>query len=336
MRIDDLYERIFSMSELAEIMPAVEQHLASMSHAWVTVDSTNTSVVVHTQFDQQPLAVTYQLRSRDPGEFRRLLTAALRSKNQGATTRQPVTTVINNVTLRRHALCYLINRRRWQCVSMQLAQQQLPAPKILDEYHVIGSAVRLDEIPPEYRKLPLLGRGATTIAFEKTPETVVIFTRDRMKVDWLIHGLHLVISNTVVNPVKSHHIRGMQKLDLEMIEMPKLYSLSPENRKKVVQEMKSWSNIFFNARAAAGFKNQQQLISTLATEYEEHHPNSLITPLILWLMNYDPGQYEFDLGTRQFKQTASGKIVLLDPIVSSELMKLFTQNKSPVQNYRQS
>lgn len=51
------------------------------------------------------------------------------------------------------------------------------------EYNVIGSAVRLDELPPQFRKLKLLGRGATTLAFEKDDNTVILFTRDAMKLD---------------------------------------------------------------------------------------------------------------------------------------------------------
>ena len=74
------------------------------------------------------------------------------------------------------------------------------------EYNVIGSAVRLNEIPPQFRKLPLLGRGATTIAFEKDSKTVLIFTRDSIKKDWLMHGLHMVTQSEVIEPIRSHHI----------------------------------------------------------------------------------------------------------------------------------
>ena len=92
----------------------------------------------------------------------------------------------------------------------------------ITEYRVIGSAVRLDEIPPQYRKLPLLGRGATTLAFEKNPSTVILFTRDTMKKEWLTHGIHVVTHSEMINPVKSNHIKGMDELPLILIEMPKL------------------------------------------------------------------------------------------------------------------
>jgi len=201
---------------------------------------------------------------------------------------------------------------------------------ILDEYNVIGSAVRLDEIPPEYRKLKFLGRGATTIAFQKDPETAVIFTRDNIKVDWLYHGLHMVKNNRVITPVKKHHISGMQNFDLEMVEMPMLYPLSPENRKKVLKELKYWENALKTADTNARLTidngrrlDRHKMIADLAAHYEEENPDSVITPLLQWIMNYDPEQYTLDLGLRQFKQTADGKIVLLDPVVSRELINMF-------------
>ena len=198
----------------------------------------------------------------------------------------------------------------------------------IDEYNVIGSAVRLDEIPPEYRKMKFLGRGATTLAFEKDPETVVIFTRDDIKIDWLIHGLHMVKNHQVITPVRPHHITGMQDVDLQMIEMPKLYPLSADNRRKIMKELQYWGSV--KSKLAAGGRGDrrqlQQKIADLAGHYDDEHPDSIFTPFLNWLINYDPEQYELDLGPRQFKQTHDGKVVLLDPVVSRELMKLFHSN----------
>jgi hypothetical protein len=161
MRLIDLFEDIYSMSELAEIMPSITAHLKNLTQARITLRGP-TSLTLHTQWQQQPLTLTYQLRSGDQGEFRRQLAAALRSSQQGQHLDKTVdvTRAAANMTFRQHALGYLTNSKRWAIVGMTLNSQPLPAPKILDEYNVIGSAVRLDEIPPQYRKLPQLGRGA--------------------------------------------------------------------------------------------------------------------------------------------------------------------------------
>lgn len=202
----------------------------------------------------------------------------------------------------------------------------------LDEYNVIGSAVRLDEIPPKYRKeLKFLGRGATTLAFEKDEKTVYVFTRDAMKKDWLMHGLHMVTNSSVIEPVRSHHIRGMSEIALWLIMMPKLYPLSRENRRLVVKELKDYAEISMKARKHSLNKSYRldkaKYLNFVLEKYEEEHPNSMMLPLFRFLMDYNFDQYVLDLGARQFKQTVDGKIVLLDPIVDTDLMDLFLNHR---------
>jgi hypothetical protein len=192
----------------------------------------------------------------------------------------------------------------------------------LKEANVIGSAVRLDELPPEYRKLKFLGRGATTLAFERDAHTVLIFTRDAIKLEWLRDGLRLVHDYRVINPVRTHHITGMSDLPLYMITMPRLYPLNTHNRALVRTEMQQFTRI---TRAVGLGDNHgwSQKLSQVVEEYHAQHPHSVVLPLMEWLMNYDPQQFYMDMGARQFKQTLDGDIVLLDPVVSSELLDLF-------------
>jgi hypothetical protein len=207
-----------------------------------------------------------------------------------------------------------------------LLEQPLP------EANVIGSAVRLDEIPPHYRKLPFLGRGATTLAFAKDADTALIFTRDSMKAEWLMHGLHMAQHREEIKPARAHHIPGMSMYPLVMIEMPRLYPLSPSNARLVTQEVREFQKLLWDARAKAPGKHGYgvdltQMIRQLSLDYQRDRPNSLITPLIDWLINYDSSQYRLDVGRRQFKQTRDGQIVLLDPVVSSELLDLLASVK---------
>lgn len=191
----------------------------------------------------------------------------------------------------------------------------------MQEANVIGSSVRLDEIPPAYRKWKLLGRGATTLAFERDAHTVVIFTRDAMKLDWLRDGIRMVQDYQILNPVKGHHIRGMMELPLFMVVMPKLYPLDAENKRKVTAEMRAFTDI--TRRIGLGHhKMWHEKLSKVVDAYHDQHPDSVVLPLLEWLMNYDPEQFYMDMGARQFKQTASGDVVLLDPIVSKELLDL--------------
>ena len=196
----------------------------------------------------------------------------------------------------------------------------------ISEYNVIGSSVRLDEIPPEYRKMKFLGRGATTLAFEKDAATVLIFTRDAMKLEWLRDGLRMVQDYQIINPVKGHHIRGMSNVPLYMVTMPKLYALDAANRRLVTAEMKKFTEITQNVGLGPN-KTWSEKLNKVIDTYYESHPDSVVLPLMEWLMNYDPEQFYMDMGARQFKQTASGQIVLLDPIVSKELMTLLVKRR---------
>lgn len=195
----------------------------------------------------------------------------------------------------------------------------------LKEYNVIASAVRLDEIPPEYRKLRLLGRGATTLAFELNDQEVIMFTRDVIKREWIRDGLRLSQGETIINPVRYHHIRGMQDLPLYKITMPKLYPLDAANKRLVTKEIRDFVKYSQEFRLQDATHWPQSIVSMIDL-YHEEHPHSPVLGLLEWLLNYDPDQFKWDMSERQFKQTATGDLVLLDPVVSSELMVLFRQH----------
>jgi hypothetical protein len=206
----------------------------------------------------------------------------------------------------------------------------------LFEGNRIGSAVRLDELPSEYRGMKPLGRGATTIAFQDPDDSsrAILFMRDPMKAEWITHGLHMAIKSKVIEPARLyHHLPALRGEPITVIIMPKLFSLDANNRRRVAQEMRDWTKISGDARTKSMGKNWgvdlHKFIATVANIYEEEHPNSLIAPLLTWLMDYDPEQYQMDLGPRQFKQTQDGKIVLLDPIVDKELMSIFLDKSLP-------
>jgi hypothetical protein len=197
---------------------------------------------------------------------------------------------------------------------------------MLSEANVIGSAVRLDEIPPQYREMTLLGRGATTLAFERDSHTVLIFTRDQIKLEWLRDGLRLVHHYHPVNPVRSHHIMGMRDLPIYMVVMPKLYPLDSHNKKLVSREMRQFVEVSQKAGLGPN-KNWEQRLALVIDEYHDRYPHSKVLPLLEWLANYEPGQFYLDLGARQFKQTSSGDLVLLDPVVSSDLLDLLLKKR---------
>lgn len=126
MKIHELTETIASMSELAAVVPEINQHCDNLRQARVTVDPNKQEITLHSEFQQQPLQVTYHLRTEDPAAFRRQLAAALKSNSGGDTVVRDAVGSINNSVLRQHALRFLTNPRRWQRTQCRLAGQLLP------------------------------------------------------------------------------------------------------------------------------------------------------------------------------------------------------------------
>lgn len=199
----------------------------------------------------------------------------------------------------------------------------------VDEANVIGSAVRKDEIPSPYNKLPLLGKGATTLAFAKDSQTALLFTRDRIKAEWLAHGLGMVHNQQVVHPVHWHHIPHMHQHELIMIEMPMLYALNSANRAIVIRETRQFSKIMSQHRLFSRSQDFRQKLAEVIEIYRQQHPHSHILPLLEWVANYDPRDFFLDIGPRQYKQTANGDIVLLDPVVASDILTLLMRKGHP-------
>jgi hypothetical protein len=198
----------------------------------------------------------------------------------------------------------------------------------LEESNRIFSGVRLDEIPQKYRTLKVLGRGATSIVLEKDSETVLIFTRDEIKKDWLVQNWGLSIAKYIDSyDSHKHHIRGFNDLPIHVLEMPKLYPLNSQNRKVVTSLIKEFDSINKQVMYRMSPENARQSIlskyQSIFDKYEDEFKSEhQFKVLIDFLMNYDSKQYQWDLGPRNFMQTKDGKLVVLDPVVAKELLDL--------------
>lgn len=203
-------------------------------------------------------------------------------------------------------------------------------PETLDEAPR-GSAVRKDEVPRQYRKLPLLGRGMTALVFEKDPHTALIFTRDQMKVEYLRDtGLARVIDSYEVrgyNPVP-----GMSDFDIYILEMPKLHKLAGRNVTLVRKAMKEYDTVFHekmreNGGMYRGGDRARQDAVRDAVQHFSGDENHMLEPLWSFLINYDASQFYMDLGTRNFLQDDEGKIYCVDPIASKEILNMIDDHR---------
>lgn len=185
-------------------------------------------------------------------------------------------------------------------------------------------SMRLDEIPPEYKHMRVIGRGNTSIILEKDPETAIMLTRDTMKKDWLHFGLK-ISKNFKILDVKAKN-KLFNDFDIFAIEMPKLYKLSPQNRAKVNKELEYFETALV-LMGMGEFAAKQNLQRVLDFYESEHKKESLIYALLEFLQNYAPEQWNWDLAKRQFAQDKKGNIVLVDPIVDTDLVKKMHEDK---------
>ncbi len=206
--------------------------------------------------------------------------------------------------------------------------------QIIKEYNVIGSSVRLDEIPEKYRNLPLIGRGATSLVFQKDNDTVILFTRDSIKAEWLCHSWGLELGKEVDRFNIGHkiHIRGMGEHDIIAIEMPKLLTLDNKNKKIVKDELKVYEqekmSVQHNQSLALRniYRRTENVNIELTNIYQEKYPDSILLPALEFMTNYG-GSAMQDFLMRNFLQDSDGNIVLIDLLISTDIYELIQNNK---------
>lgn len=179
------------------------------------------------------------------------------------------------------------------------------------------SAVYKSEIPQEYKHLPVLGRGTTSIILDAGDKAIVV-TRDRMKSEWLQSPQAGPLA-TELEVFYSDKHRGWSVPDypIYVLEMPKLYPLDLNNKRKIKQEMQKLNSLP-NEKVTPNMYLGRNV--AMAKTFLEMYPDSILRPLLEFLINYDSKQFNWDLAIRNTLQDKTGKIHLIDPIVSPDLL----------------
>jgi len=172
------------------------------------------------------------------------------------------------------------------------------------------------EIPTEYRGLKMIGRGNTSIILEKNPETAVMLTRDSMKKDWLHFGIGISKDFKVHDIAAERHM--FQGFPVFAIEMPKLYPLGPGASIKVKKEL-AFLNKAMKDLGIYGSKIRDNLAEMMGYYEDNGMEDSLMYGLFRFLSDYHPEHWSWDMGRRQFAQDAQKNLILVDPIVATEL-----------------
>jgi len=178
-------------------------------------------------------------------------------------------------------------------------------------------AVYLNEVPEDIRKkYKLIGRGQTALVFKKDNDTVLLVTRDPMKVEWLTQPWGLQLGKVVKELESTAHPLGRSH-PLYVIEMPYLRPLSSSNKSKVRKELKRFQKAVLDLGINYG---QQDFWERIYEYYNENYPDSILLPFFEFMLNYS-GMGTPDLRLANFAEDRRGNIVILDPVVSKEVVE---------------
>lgn len=199
-------------------------------------------------------------------------------------------------------------------------------------------AVFINEIPDKYKKLPILGRGATSIILDAGLD-VIVLTRDSIKREWLTDPFGLSLGEDIEElEVRGHKNTKISDLTLFILKMPKLNKLSVANKKKLRVQLKQFFEIWDEERSNQYRQYMSRKIRKADIEaytadltklrLEELYPDNIFIDFLRWAVNYD--DWMIDLHSANFAENAKGEIVLLDPVVSKSLYDtLYPQQVSP-------
>jgi len=215
----------------------------------------------------------------------------------------------------------------------------------------MAKAIRLDEIPDDYRKLPILGRGVTSIVFALDADTVIMFTRDPMKVEWLTSSWGLDLGQHV-HEIKGYNVKihKLRDFDIHAISMPRMFPLSPEQRrvvKKEIDQLQVYTHKFHNElRYDKNYRSDkarnEEVHRRLLSEYQENHEDSILLPFLEFLTMYEGNQGLIDLHLGNVMSDAHSNIVVVDPVISKEILEYsharsqeIIGRREEIQRYRQ-
>lgn len=198
-----------------------------------------------------------------------------------------------------------------------------------------SSAVWKREIPAKYRGLKLLGRGMTSLVFEKDPETVLIFTRDVIKAEYMRDcGIARYVD---AFDSRMHPVPEMNEIEVIVLEMPKLEKISGKNIALVRRACKEVGEVLAKARAKNGYRMSNRAAHEASVREACIHfsedENHMLYGFWSFISNYDASQFFIDIGPRNFLQKTTGEIVVTDPVCAQEVIKILDDAKWGKRDY---
>ena len=217
--------------------------------------------------------------------------------------------------------------KRVNPISKQIQKRNL---LMNDAHHIeekrIGTAVHINKIPEKYKQYELIGRGATSIVYKKDENTAIILTRDSMKKDWLNRNEDTKFIEQFDSP---HPMPQMAEKPVFVYEMPMLYPLSKENKRKV----KAIINKFYQVRSRTK-KHEEVIIKLIDLAEIEFAEEESFNKFMQFIADYREDQFYFDLHGKNFMQNKKGELIFSDPIVEKDILDMFIHRQKDKRRYQ--
>ena len=200
-------------------------------------------------------------------------------------------------------------------------------------------AVQLQEILPQYRNYPVLGRGVTSVVLQDTdPDHVLILTKDEIKAEWLRLPFGLGLGQYLEEYTATRHRRfHLNGLTITVLRMPKLRPLTRSERAGVAKwTSKVWVAFDVHKKQRLREKNSENTAKAMAADYmadflrtndvfKECPFREQLADVFDFLINYE--DWVLDLHGGNLMMDTHNNIVITDPIVSKKLLDMvFTQH----------
>lgn len=185
--------------------------------------------------------------------------------------------------------------------------------------------IQLKAIPNEYRQgREPLGRGWTSIAFDREDGKVDLFTICDVKYTYLSERFGIGLAEDY------EWVADFAGFDVMHLVVPKLYKLNKENHRVVNQQIKHIDKYRSSIRdwnKSVAYNNSEFWVRLYATLDDEHNPTTDLVPIwfaptVKYVMYWDDSfRVLFDAKTSNVMQDLEGNIIPYDVILDYSVYK---------------
>lgn len=186
----------------------------------------------------------------------------------------------------------------------------------------IGTALSLNQVPPEYKGLPLLGRGATSIVYQQGVKAITL-TRDSLKMSWAQEYLDCTVIDDYITTGGK-----FSDYPVFVLEGPIFEPLTKEQRRDIRSLSKTMVKIIVGILKNHSAENHEERTHRLFDALEKGYLRDKDANLKDEVLKIIQFSRDYDAIHVDFSQTANwmnykGNAVCIDPALDSNLREIF-------------